>query len=151
MDIEKLLYKAYNRRKIMANIFLYTTSVISAGLFAVVCVEIITTVKDMISGNTQEIDFSVALAWFGFCAGFTLLIPVYFCGSMKRGLKRAKPAIDYMSGCIEKLDLSKQRGIKSECDKFFKGLIPSAKINFGQDCLPERAECYSGHLHTLFS
>ena len=138
-DIENLLYKVYRRRKTMVDVFWAITSSLSVLLLAIAFLEIIPDVDNIVIGNWAEVSFQTFSTWLAFGLGFALLIPVYFCGSIRKGLKIAKPKIDYLNTCIETLDLVKRHSIKLEAIDFFRGLSSRNKIQFGCDCLYGRA------------
>jgi|GEM_PF-3794371 len=127
MDTKKLLYRSHKRWKIFVICFMVFASL----PFLVIPISMI---ENLIEGrNMIEFNRGTLTITFGILA-YGLMI-FYFCYSIKKGLKRAKPKIDYMYGCIEKLNPMQKETIKMESNEFFRGFASRTQLNFGHDCL----------------
>ena len=81
------------------------------------------------------VNWSMFFSFLIFGAALFLFLPIYFCGSMKKGLAAAKINIDYLNACIEKLTPAQRQNIEWEAADFFKGFDSRWQIHFGKDCL----------------
>jgi hypothetical protein len=143
MEYEKILYQSYNRRKLMMNAFLVFGWLLAALFFVAIFMETLPAIEDLHAGRIQEINFKHIGPLLLFGVGLTVFIRVFFCGSIKRGLKKAKPKIDYLMRCVAKLDSLQQHTLRVETDEFFKGWSSRSKLHFGRNCVYGMSVCTS--------
>lgn len=130
MGINALLYKSYNRRKRILNIFTafcHIPNIIFIIGFIVDEVAVYSDMASWIDAAENNLTFLLVLII------YTMLFPVGVCGLLKYMLKKNKPKIDYMRICIEGLSIEQQDIISAEVGYYLQE--SDSIVSFGESCL----------------